>query len=82
MVRTECLKNVFVSAQWIKEFKGPQYIQVSQSVDSAVSIHSSGGITLAEHDRTLPVALALVKHLNLTEDTASAVTWPFLDDLQ
>lgn len=28
------------------------------------------------------MALALVEHFNLTEDTAAAVTWPFLDDLE
>ena len=48
-----------------------------------VYTHSSGGITLVSHDRrTLPVALALIEHLNLTEDTAAAVTWSFLDDLE
>lgn len=35
------------------------------------------------HDgRTLPVALALIEHLNLTEDSAAAVTWSFLDYLE
>lgn len=32
--------------------------------------------------RTLPVTLALIEHLNLTEDSAAAVTWSFLDDLE
>lgn len=31
---------------------------------------------------TLPVALALVEHLNLTEDTTAAVTWSLLNDLE
>lgn len=28
------------------------------------------------------MALALIEHLNLTEDSAAAVTWPFLDYLE
>lgn len=32
--------------------------------------------------KNLPVSLALIEHLNLTEDTAAAVAWPFLDDLE
>lgn len=31
---------------------------------------------------TLPVALALIEHLNLSKDTAATVAWPFLDDLE
>lgn len=48
-----------------------------------VSIHWSGRITFIGHDRRiLPVSLALIEHLNFTKDTAAAVTWSFLDDLE
>lgn len=32
--------------------------------------------------RTLPVALALIEHLNLSKDTAATVARPFLNDLE
>lgn len=30
----------------------------------------------------IPVALALIQHLNLTEDTTAAVTWSFFNHLE
>lgn len=42
----------------------------------------NGSVHRGQQGVLLPVSLALVQHLYLTEDTAAAVTWSLLDDLQ